>query len=174
MRYLMSLLAVAVLSAPALAQDPGAFGPRQGDWEFTISGSGSNDRDFDSGAFSVTGDLSHYLTRELSVGLRQDFGWAGGSGDIDDSWTAASRATVAYHFDLGQWRPFIGGNIGYKYGRFTKDTGTAGPEAGLKWYVKEETFVFGRVGYDVEFDEFNELDDNRGTWVYALGVGFNF
>ncbi|MEX0745943.1 MAG: OmpA family protein [Phycisphaeraceae bacterium] len=168
---------VAMVGAPALAQDqPGAFGPRQGDYELTISGGGNNDRNFDAGQFNTNFELGHYLTSDLSVAVRQDVSWINGA-DTPDSWNAATRAVAQYHFDMGQFRPFIGANVGFKYGEDIRDTGTAGPEAGVKWYVKDETFIYGRVGFDIEFRNFREIDEDRrrsGTWVYAVGVGFNF
>ncbi|MEX2671190.1 MAG: outer membrane beta-barrel protein [Phycisphaeraceae bacterium] len=174
MRYLMmSFLAVAVMSAPALAQAPGAFGPREGDWEMTLSGFGSSDRDLDTGGFAITGSLGHYVSRELMVGVRQDLNWLGGQ-DTADDYQAATRAVAQYHFDHGEWRPFIGANVGYKYGRARDDSGTLGPEAGVKWYLQETTFLYGRAGYDIEFRNRDDIDGSRGSWAYALGIGFNF
>lgn len=176
MRYIIGLMAVALLTAPALAQDPGTFGPRQGVWELTLSGTGSNDRRFDGGQFGVNAELGHYLNRALSVGVRQDLNWFGGTGR-SDTWNAATRGLVHFHFDIGQLRPFVGANVGYKYGSDEfRDTGTIGPEGGVKWYVKETTFIYGRIGYDVEFRRFSRIDDRarRGSFVYALGMGINF
>lgn len=175
MRYLiMSFLAVAMLSTPALAQDPGPFGPRQGDWELSFSGFGDSDRNLDTGGFAVTGELGHYLTRNWMLGLRQDINWRGGS-DTSDDYQATSRGVVQYHFDAGQWRPFLGLNVGYKCGRGSGvDTGTLAPEGGVKWYADETTFLFGRMGYDIEFRDAGDIDRDRGSWTYAVGIGFNF
>ncbi|MFA9478709.1 outer membrane beta-barrel protein [Phycisphaerales bacterium AB-hyl4] len=174
MRYLMmSLLAVVVFSAPALAQQPGAFGPRQGDWEMTVAGFGASDRNIDNGNIAVTGEVGHYLTRELLVGARQDLSWVGGS-DTSDSYAGATRAVAQWHFDFGEWRPFVGANLGYVYGRDRADSGTVGPEGGVKWYLQETTFVFARAGFDVEFRSSSDIDRRRGSWTYALGLGFNF
>jgi hypothetical protein len=46
----------------------------------------------------------------------------------------------------------------------------------LKWYVKQETFIFGEAEYQWLFDETNQAANNidDGRIVYNLGIGFNF
>ena len=39
------------------------------------------------------------------------------------------------------------------YGDAVEDTWAAGPEAGAKFYVKDETFLFGRAEYQFFFDD---------------------
>lgn len=172
------LFAMAMSGGNALAQDaePERYGPYLDDWEFVISGTGSNDKEFEQGEFGFNAELGNYFTENLLVGVRQGVNWSGGS-DVSDRWNGATRVAGAYHFDMGQWRPFIGANLGYKYGGSGfNDTWTVGPEAGVKWYAKERTFVMLRVAFDSEFDRFRRIDDDfeRGTFNYVLGVGYNF
>ena len=164
MRYFLIVLLTAALTAPAFAQR----GPDQGDWELTLSGSGSNDRDFDEGEFSITGDLGQYVTPELLLALRQTVSYVSAG---DDNFFASTRVAADYHFDLGgALVPFVGGNIGYVYGGRVRDTVAAGPEGGVKYYMRDDAFLFGRVEYQFFFRS-NDLDDRV---IYTIGAGFNF
>lgn len=153
------------------------FGPDAGSWELILSGSGTNDNDFDAGSGSVNAELGYYLTEPLSIGIRQQLGLADGD-DVDFTWNAATNVFVDYHFDFGAFRPFIGASLGYIYGDedIVEDSFIAGPEAGVKWYVKDETFIYGRVSYDFIFEDSDDADDalEDGRFNYVLGIGFNF
>ena len=51
------------------------------------------------------------------------------------------------------------------------------PEAGLKYYVKDETFLYGRVAYQFITEDADDADDQSfddGTFEYVIGIGFNF
>ncbi len=162
---LLTLLA-SLFNAPARAQM--AYGPEGGDWEVTLTGSGSNDNDFDNGAFAVDGSVGFYFTPNIELSLRQsvthsNFG--------DSNWSGATRLALDYHFDFGRWRPFIGGNIGGIYGDGVRDSGAGGLEAGLKYYVLEKTFLFGVFEHQWLFDSGN---DSNGRFIYSIGIGFNF
>ena len=171
-------IAVAALTvSPAFAQEVETFGPEAGDWEFQLGAGGSNDNDFESGDFSLDGSLGYYFTENLSGAVRQEGTWVGGREGAEDSWAGSTRIAADYHFDLTEGvRPFIGANLGYVYGEDTQDTWIAGPEAGLKWYVKDETFIFGRAEYLFFFDEADDADEafDDGQFVYTVGIGFNF
>jgi hypothetical protein len=163
---------LALLLVPAMAQ--AQF--RQGDWELTLSGSGSNGPDFDGTSFNVGGSLGYFLTDEFEVALRQSIGFTdiGVSGDLNGS----TRVAVDYNFNLGQWVPYIGANIGYVYGDAVNDTFEAAPEAGVKYFVNNTTFIFLSVEYQFFFDtdDSDDLSDNfsDGQFLYGLGIGFKF
>jgi hypothetical protein len=161
-RKAMLLSVVAVLAMPILAQ--AQF--HQSDWELTLSGSGSNDKDFDSGAFSIAGSLGYFVSDQLEISGRQGIVWADGG----SAWSGDSRIAVDYHFDLGRWVPFVGGNIGYVYGDNTDDSWIAGPEGGVKYFVNDTTFIQANVAY--EFDLNDGFDE--GAFFYGLGIGFRF
>src|SRR3982750_4607786 len=102
-------VAVALVLLPAAAANA-QF--QAGDWELTLGGSGSNGPDFNGTTFAVNGSLGYFLTKEFEIGVRQsigfnDIGVAGGD------WAGSTRIAVDYHFDLGRWQPYIGGNIGF-------------------------------------------------------------
>jgi len=161
--------------------DANAYGPTKGDFEVLINGTGSNDTDFDSGAGAFEVSLGYYVIDEVIVGLRQGVGLAGAStgDDLDDSdWdvTGLTDIFADYVFDLGRFRPFVGASIGYFYGEGVDDSFIAGPEAGLKFYVLEDTFIIARGAYQWTFEDSDDADSNfdDGRWNYTLGVGFNF
>ena len=79
---------------------------------------------------------------------------------------------VDYHFDLGAWRPFIGGNIGYLYGSHgAEGTGEIAPEAGIKYFLNPTTFIFGQAEYQVFFRNQHGGNFDHGSFVYSLGLG---
>ncbi|BAM04879.1 hypothetical protein PSMK_27200 [Phycisphaera mikurensis NBRC 102666] len=149
-------------------------GPYQGAWEFLIGGSGSSDQDFDSNNVTVDVTLGYYLTDTVEVGVRQNVSVAGN--EDDTSWNGATTGFADYVFDFDAFRPFVGVSLGYLYGDDTNDTFIGGPEAGVKYYLKDDAFIFGRVNYDFLFDSGDEIDDNfeDGRFVYSIGLGINF
>ncbi len=51
------------------------FGPQGGEWEVTLAGAGSSDKDLESGSFNIDLDASYYYSELLSVGVRQNVGY---------------------------------------------------------------------------------------------------
>ncbi|SFR43804.1 hypothetical protein SAMN05216203_0318 [Marinobacter daqiaonensis] len=146
-----------------------------GDREVTISGQGQSDKDLDNNAFSMTASYGQYINDRGQIGVRQSLSLADREGDSTD----IDGATVGYydhHFGQGQMRPFIGANLGFNYGDRTEETFSAGPEAGLKYYVLEKTFIQGMVQYQFLFEGSSDVDDNYddGILYYSVGMGFNF
>ena len=142
-------------------------------WELTLSGVGLNDNDFKSTAFSAQGQLGYYLDEasqhEVSVRQTVIFSDVGAGGSLD----GATSIGYDYHFDFGQDQPivpFIGAQVGYRYGDATNDSITAGFEGGAKYYVNDTTFIFGKIGYDFLLKE----SFGDGAFNYALGIGFRW
>jgi hypothetical protein len=162
-------------AALELAQTIGDFGPDEGDWEFTLTGNGISDKDFDSNVFGFAASVGYFFTSNLEVSIRQSLNFLSNDA-TDDALSASTRGAVDYHFDLGQWWPFVGGSFGGVYGDGVDDAFTGGVEGGVKWYVKPETFIFGMIEWLWFFDDGSDFDDNfdDGQFVYSLGVGFNF
>jgi len=177
-RYaLVALLAICVTPFLARAQDFEAFQP--GDWELTLGGGGSNGSDFDGTTFSVNGSLGYFFTENVEVALRQTIGYTDITGASGSTWSGSTRVAADFHFDLGRWQPFVGANIGYIYGEVTNDTFIAGPEAGVKFFVNDTTFVFVMAEYQFFFDSGDDADDigetiDDGQFVYTLGLGFKW
>lgn len=168
------LAAMAAMFVSASAASAAPAGERM--WELTLGGAGSSDNDFDGGGFNINGQLGYYFTDQWQVNLRQTAGY---SDFGDSSWSAATRLGVDYHFDFGQdqrFIPFVGASLGYLYGDNTNDTFAAGPEAGLKAYVNDTTFIYGSVAYEFLFDDAGDADDSfdDGQFVYGVGIGFRW
>lgn len=174
--FTISALLAAGAGGSAMAQtswDSGSFGPSPGDWEFTLGGSGSSDKNFDAGGFGANGSIGYFLTEESEVSLRS-------SGNFSDFGTSvfngSTRVAYDYHFDLDRFRPFVGLNAGMVYGDNVDETGIAGLEGGLKYYVQPKTFIFAMAEYQWLFDNSSQAVDgiDDGQFLYSLGIGFNF
>ena len=151
----------------------------QGTWELTLSGSGSSNEDADAGGAQLQGSIGYFPIDQLEVLFRQGVGYndndnlTGGGTSV----VASSAVAIDYHFDLDRFQPFIGAAIGYNYGDSDVDeTFFGGPEAGLKYFVKDDTFIYGLVQYQFFFDEAEDIDDNAndGSFLYGVGIGFTW
>lgn len=155
------------------------FGPLDGDREFSISGTGSSDRDFDSGTFGVTGDLGWYLSNRTVAGVRQSINYASIEGESikDDFWNGSTRGYFNYHFLSNRTRPFLGASLGGVYGDGVKNSTFAGLETGIKHYVQAKTYFLARVEYQFLFSSASDADEafqDDGAWAYTVGLGYNF
>jgi len=141
-----------------------------GNWELTLGGSGNANKGLTQGSFEINGSLGYFFTKDLEVSFRQNVGYA----DFNNGTTvtAGSRVAADYHFDLGNWKPFIGGNIGYFYGGSgIKDTWEVAPEGGVKYFLNSTTFAYGLVEYQIFFAHGNGASFDKGSFVYSLGLG---
>lgn len=175
MRYTAYALIAGMLPGLALAQqDAGAWGSQQGDTTFVLAGSGANDDGFDNGSFGLSASVGRYVTPNLEVSLRQGLNWA--EVNNDSSTAASTRLAADYNFPLGRWEPFLGANIGYIYGGAVNNTGIAGPEAGLKYYLKPDTYAYLQTEWQYYFDSGNDLTDNfsDGSYAHTVGIGVTF
>lgn len=132
--------------------------------EFTLSGSGFNDKDFENFNGSVTGGVGAFLTHELEVSLRQTLGYN------DPYISGTTLVAVDYNWDLKKWWPYVGANFGYQYGggNTLSDAWVGGPEAGIRYFVNKSTFIYAQVQY--EFEVCHGFD--TGSFFYTLGIGF--
>ncbi|OXY82472.1 OmpA family protein [Oceanimonas doudoroffii] len=176
------LLGATLLPAYAMAHahmgGHSAIGPSEGDREFSLSGTGSSSKDFDNSSFGISGDYGWYLSDRTLAGIRQSISYADVEGeDIgDDFWNGSTRLFADYHFGHNAARPFVGASLGGIYGDGVKDTGIAGLEAGLKYYLLPTTFIQARAEYQFLFDSGDSAEDNfdDGAWAYTFGMGLNF
>ena len=163
--YIVPVLAL--LALPALAQ--AQF--EAGNWALTLSGSGSNDQDFDGGSVGVNGSLGYFMSKEFEVGVRQALTWSDQVGGGGSSWSGDTRIFADYHFDMDRWQPYVGAFIGYVYGdAVAEDSWVAGPEVGVKYFVNSTTFIDVNAAYAFNLEE--GLDD--GGFFYGLGIGFRW
>jgi len=177
-RVLATTLLAVALPGAALAAASGTYGPQAGEREFTLSGTGTSDKDFDNSSIGVSGEVGWFLSDQLSLGVRQSLTFADIQGeDIDDDfWAGSTRGYGDYHFGSGRARPFVGASLGAIYGDGVNDTGVGGVEVGLKYYALPDTFILARAEYQFLFDSSDDAEDNfdDGSWSYVLGIGFNF
>lgn len=150
-------------------------GPEAGDRTFTLSGSGTSDDSFDTTTFSASGELGWFTTDAVEWGFRQGVSVTA-LDNADDAWNGATRVFADYHFGQDPFRPFIGASVGGFYGENVNNTFAAGPEIGFKYYVRDKTFIELAAEYQFLFEDADEVDDvyDDGTYLYTLGVGYNF
>ncbi|MFO7970389.1 MAG: hypothetical protein R6U40_01410 [Desulfobacterales bacterium] len=170
MKKLMFLL----IAISMLFVVPPAIAYQQGDLELTLGGSGSSDEDFDGTVFNVEAGLGYFMTENFEAIWRQGISFADVPGD--DNWNGSTRLAFDYNFDMGNFYPYLGVNIGYLYGDTVEEQFIAGPEGGLKFFVNDTTFILAGIEYQFLFEDADEADDNfdDGRFVYLLGIGFKF
>lgn len=186
MRTLACVIAAIAFSIPtlSLAQaqtgqmdpvDDDVYGPDGGDWEFLLAASGANDSNFDSGAFSLGASLGLFLSDHFELGARHNMTFFD-QDDADSNFAATTRGFLDFHLDLDRLRPFIGVNAGGLYGDEVDEAFVIGPEAGLKFYALQKTFILGQMEYQFAFEDVDDADEaaDDGQFVYTLGIGFNF
>ncbi len=171
-RTYLACTLLAGMSSASLVQ----AAPAAGDREITIQGTGTSDKNFDTNVFSAAGSYGWFTTDQSEWGIRQSVGVSDTS-NSSSRWNGATRLFYDYHFTANStWVPYIGASLGYIYGQETKETFSAGPEIGLKYYVKDKTFVSIGAEYQFLFDDSKKIDNtyDDGAIFYGLGVGFNF
>lgn len=139
-----------------------------GDRELVLSGGGTSPGGFDTTNASANAQYGYFLRKAWEVGVRQalSFDDLGEHSFIN----GATSAFTDVFLDLGNWQPFIGASAGVDYGPLRNEHFIIGPEAGIKYYVKDKTFIIARASY--LFDVNNSVDE--GNTTYTLGIGFNF
>lgn len=149
--------------------------PAAGDNEFILQGVGTSDKDLDNNFFSASGSYGWFMSDQAVWGIRQSVAISETEEDNTRS-SAATRLFYDWHFVTDRWAPYVGASVGYIYGDNTKETFSAGPEIGLKYYVMDKTFVNFSAEYQFLFEDSDEIDDtyDDGAIFYGLGVGFNF
>jgi hypothetical protein len=149
------------------------YGPAAGEWEFTLEGNGFSDSDFDNTVVGANASLGYYYTEALEISLRQGVAISESKGT---SLNGITLLALDYHFNLDRWRPFIGVTAGAIYGEDVRNSFAAGPEAGIKYYVKPKTFIQAKMDYQFLFRRGRDIDDrfDDGRFGYSLGIGFNF
>lgn len=175
-RFAVVLAAALALPGVAFAQSSEmAVGPKVDDWEATLSGTGTSNNDFDDHNLGISGSVGRYMTDNVLLGVRQSINFSDVSGS-DDVINAGTRGFADYVFDLGRFRPYLGVAVGGIYGEGVNDTFAAGPEAGLKYYADQRTFLFAQTEYQFTFNDVEGADEaaDDGQFFHTIGVGFNF
>lgn len=149
---------------------------QKGDRTFSLGGSGSSDNDFDSNNGTVDLELGYFVADSLAVALRQGAGFANVNNGRDD-WTGSTRLGLDWFFgDLDRVNPYVGANIGYIYGDGVKEQFIAGPDAGIRFFLNDTTYVSLGVEYQILFEDSDEAGEtyDDGRIVYGLSMGLKF
>jgi hypothetical protein len=169
-----SLLAAALgLFVAVLWTQPIYAAPVASDHEIEAAGSLSHAQGSDVGA--LTGEVSYgyYLSPGWQIGFRQAVAYTFVD-DGPDSWQATSTPFVNYHFRFGEnILPFLGIFGGAVWN--DKDiTGTIGPQAGIKFFLADQTYLGLRYRYEWFFNTFRSAANNKddGNHVITVGLGF--
>ncbi len=177
-RRFLVCLAVAVGSlTSAYAQ------PKSNDNEILLSASLFRPLNSGAGSFNADGVYSyHFDNPAWELGLRQSFTYFF-SDEQSDVWNAVTAPLLRYNiltdsiFGIHrreEFVPFIGGLIGAVWND-SEITGTTGPEAGLRWYARESTFLLVSYRYEWFFESLDNSDNSQSAnHVLALGIGFNW
>ena len=137
--FWIPLLGLALLPA-ASAQAQQYF--EAGTFELTLCVSGASNEDVDAGSFGIGASLGYFPINQLELLVRQTVAYS--DFNAGTSLNASTAIAADYHFDLDRFQPFVGAAVGYAYGdEDANETFFGGPEAGLKYFVKDDTFIYG-------------------------------
>src|SRR5437764_1006716 len=93
----LSLLLLPALSQAVVEHD---YGFNAGNWDLTLSGSGTNDQDFHTFDANANVGLGYFLTNIIEVGARQSVNYASSV----PHWGGSTVGFVDLYIDLGQWQ----------------------------------------------------------------------
>jgi outer membrane protein W len=175
MRNVARLFATAVLMGWLLGAGTAIAAPTDGASEVQVSAGFFHSQGSDSGNLNADLSYGYYLTPGWQLGIRQALNY-NFIDDHRDFWLTSTTPFINYHFRLTDIIiPYLGGFIGLVWN--DRDvTGTIGPQAGVKFFVHESTFLNLGYRYEFFFNRFEAIDNNssRGNHVLNLGVGFTW
>lgn len=140
-----------------------------GDKTFTIAGIGNSSERFADNDLAFSAEMGWFVTDAWEFSIRQGIVILDIPGS-DDDWAGTTSLALDYNFNMGSIVPFVGFNAGYQYGD-VEDGCLGGPEAGLRWFMNDTTYLQFRAEYacSTVFD-----DELESGYTYTLGVGFRF
>ena len=146
--------------------------PVAGDNEVEAAGSFTHSQGSNTGNFTPDVAYGYYLTPGWEVGLRQALSYNFIDG-ARDQWRATTTPFLLYNFNFGRFVPFLGLAGGIVWND-QKITGTLGPNAGIKFFLSDQTYLGARYRYEWFFHSFRGLQNNadHGQHVATIGIGF--
>lgn len=156
--------------------DDGVTTRRAMPWEVMVGGAGSSNQDFDAGGGSASASVGYFLNDVVEIGVRQTMAYSDPAVSGGGVWNGASRAALDLHIPLGNFMPYVGANLGYVYGDSIHDSLVAGPEAGVKLFLKDDAFLAFGAEWEFFFDKSDRIEDafQDGQLLYALSMGLRF
>jgi hypothetical protein len=145
-------------------------------WEpgvvLSVGGSGTTSVDTSNTSFGANVGVSYegLFNVPLEVGVRQGINYS----DVDGSTVGGSTGVALDLNFYASKRLAVFGGVAtdVRYADGVNLAWFAGPEAGVKVYLFQEVFVFGRVNYDLRV---NERDgDTEDAWRYTVGMAVKF
>ena len=175
MRSVAKLFAMAILIGWLLGDAPVMAASTDGASELQVSAGFFHAQGSDSGSLNADLSYGYYLTPGWQLGIRQALNY----NFIDDSrdfWLASTTPFVNYNFRVTDIIvPYLGGFIGLVWN--DRDaTGTIGPQAGVKFFVHDSTFLNLGYRYEFFFSRIDAIDNNasHGNHVFNVGIGFTW
>lgn len=161
------------LVALVLMAKPAQSAPVDGDNEVEAAAGFFHAQGSDSGSFNADLQFGHYLTPGWELGIRQALNYNFIDGG-HDSWVATTTPFLVYNFRFNdRVVPFLGLAAGIAWN--DRDiTGTLGPNAGVKFFLTDQTYLGLRYRYEWYFNSLNRADNNAddGNHVATIGIGF--
>lgn len=147
--------------------------PVDGDNEVEAAAGFFHAQGSDSGSFNVDLQYGRYLTPGWELGIRQALNYNFIDGG-HDSWVATTTPFLVYNFHFNdRVIPFLGLAAGLAWN--DRDvTGTLGPNAGVKIFLTDQTYLGLRYRYEWFFNSLKRADNNadHGNHVATIGIGF--
>jgi hypothetical protein len=173
MRRIFYSFSAALILLTVFALNPAYALPVPGDSEALISGGLSHTQGSDSGNFNFDLSYGYFLSPGWEIGFRQalDYNFID---DGSDSWQATTTPFLHYNFRFNRVLvPYLGVQGGIVWN--DRDvTGTAGPAAGVKLFVSDQTFVNIGYRYNWYFYSFESAKNNitHGNHIVNIGLGY--
>jgi len=147
----------------------------QGTWLVQVGGAGSNDQDFDIGGGQLAGTVGFMVADQVEVSVRQTVGFVLRN-NADDTWNGATRGALDLYLVDGPIAPYVGASGGWIYGDTVREDVVLGPEAGIKFFIKDDAFIDLRGQYLFLLDAKDDFSDafETGSWFYDLAMGVTF
>jgi len=172
----LSILTACILLG-AVAAKPALAGPAPNDDELLLNAGFFHSQDSDFSNVNLDLSWGRFLSSAAwQIGLLQGLNWNIIDG-AEDPWAATTAPFVRYHFlglsEENRVVPFLGAFLGAVWND-DDITGTLGPEAGLKFFVTDQTFLQTRYRYEWFFDDFESAgnESDEGNHVISIGIGY--
>jgi len=175
MRNVARLVAIAVVIGSLLVGGSAIAAPTQAASELQLSAGFFHAQGSETGNLNADVSYGYYLTPGWQLGFRQALNY-NFIDDHRDFWIATTTPFLNYNFRLTDIIvPYLGGFIGLAWN--DRDaTGTIGPQAGVKFFVHDRTFLNLGYRYEFFFNRFEAIEDNasRGNHVFNIGIGLTW
>jgi hypothetical protein len=144
--------------------------------EVVLSGAGVSTTELDAGAAQVGLSVGYFLDEMFSLSVRQNLLYGDAGVGTSEAWDGVTRVAADLHVPLGKFVPYLGANAGYVYGDSFTESFMAGPETGIKYFLKDDAFVQFGVEWQFFFDKGDSLTTafDDGQLLYLLGFGLRF